>query len=339
MPFDFVAMHRKSGDEARLITLYENSINFEEDICLGFRLPSGKKAKIWRDNKINSISTNEAKYAEPKNIFENIYFRFRDGKNKSVINTAIQEYKLFDFDIYHFDCGMDLFRDMRFVKQLKKMNKKIVCCYFGSDLRARGIFREMDEMSDLNLTVEFDHIKLHKNINYLFFPFDVEKYTVKKKNNSKIKIVHSPTNRKYKGTEKIIKVINEISKSRNIEFILLENTAREKVIEIKSECDLAIDQVGGESGGTGYGKNSIETLSMGIPTFTEFTEDYLKFLNDNPFIHSTADTLGENLIRLIDNPDLRNEISLKGRKWVEDYHSFDSVYKKLRNYYEKSGII
>ena len=49
--------------------------------------------------------------------------------------------------------------------------------------------------------------------------------------------------------------------------------------------------MGGEIGGSGYGKNSIENLSMGVPTFTEFTEDYLKFIKENPFIHSTIETL------------------------------------------------
>ena len=118
---------------------------------------------------------------------------------------------------------MDFFRDLRFAKELKKRGKKIVCCYFGSDLRTRGIFKELDEMSDLNLTVEFDHLEMHDNINYYLFPFDDKEYEIKKKNNKKIKIIHSPTNRIFKGTDKIINVINEIEKERQIEFILLEN--------------------------------------------------------------------------------------------------------------------
>lgn len=339
MPFDFVQMHRESGIESNLITLYKNSVHFEEDICLGFELPQGKAAKIWRDKKTETADISELKYIESRNIPEKLFFYLRDLKHKSKIKEAIEKYKLFDYDIYHFDGGMDLFRDLSFAKELKRRNKKIVCCYFGSDLRTRGIFRELDEMSDLNLTVEFDHLKIHKEIHYIYFPFDERKFSISKKNNKKIKIIHSPTNRRYKGTDRIIPVINEISKERDIEFLLLENIDREKLLEIKSECDIAIDQVGGEMGGTGYGKNSIENLSMGIPDVTEFSEDYRSFIKENPFVHSTIETLKENLIKLIDNEALRNELSVKGRKWVENYHSFSAVNKILMRIYEENNII
>ena len=92
-------------------------------------------------------------------------------------------------------------------------------------------------------------------------------------------------------------------------------------------------------GGSGYGKNSIENLSMGVPTFTEFSDDYRKFIKDNPFIHTTIDTLKDNLIKVIDNTALRNELALKGKEWVEKHHSFSAVNKTLLNYYEKFKII
>ncbi|MEO6693723.1 MAG: hypothetical protein ABIY50_06955 [Ignavibacteria bacterium] len=339
MPFDFVRMHRTFGAESRLITLFQNPINFEEDICLGFKLPAGKSAKLWRDSKIKNDIKPELKYILPKNIPEKIYFYLRDVKNKKKIYDAVNNYGLFDYDIYHFDGGMDFFRDLRFAKEIKKRKKKIVCCYFGSDLRSRGIFKGLDGMSDLNLTVEFDHLSIHKNINLLYFPFNENEFEIKRRNNPKLKIVHSPTNRKYKGTDKILNVISEVGKIRNIEFILMENAERSKVLEIKSNCDLAIDQVGGEFGGSGYGKNSIENLSMGVPTFTEFSDDYLNHIRNNPFINSTIDTLKENLLKVIDDEDFRKQLISKGRKWVEDNHSFTAVNKTLFEYYEKFEII
>ena len=339
MPIDFVKMHRASGIESNLITLYKNTINFEEDICFNLKLPGSRVSKKWRDSKAGSIRTGTLVYNKPKNLFENVYFRLRDYKNKGKIYDAIESYGLWNYDIYHFDGGMDLFRDLRFASELKKRKKKIVCCYFGSDLRSRGIFKELDEMSDLNLTVEFDHLSLHKNINYIFFPFDTGSVKAFSKNNPVIKIVHSPTNRKFKGTDKIIPVIENLKKEREFEFILLENTERNRLLDIKSKCDIAIDQVGGEFGGTGYGKNSIETLSMGIPTVTEFTEDYLKFIKDNPFVNSNIENLGENLKLLIDNESYRMELSVKGIEWVKKYHSYSSVNNLLTDLYGKYNII
>jgi glycosyltransferase involved in cell wall biosynthesis len=334
MPMDFVNMHNFFGIESRLITIYKNTLSFEEDISINLPINTGKLAKKWRDSKID-----ELRFYKPKNFLEATYFKFRDFKNRSKITSYIDDYKLYDYDIYHFDGGMDLFRDLRFAKELKKRGKKIVCCYFGSDLRTRGIFKELDDMSDLNLTVEYDHLNLYKDLNYLFFPFDTKNYPYLYKINSKVKIIHSPTNRIFKGTNKILQVIEELKKEKDFEFLLIENTEREKVLKLKRECNLAIDQVGGELGGTGYGKNSIENLSLGLPTITEFTDDYLKFIPENPFITCNIKSLKENLVKIIDKPELLQSYSENGRKWIEKYHSFESVNAKLMDLYKTKGII
>lgn len=342
MPLDFVRMHSQAGYESHLITLYKNTLDFEEDICINLDLPVNRISKKWRDSKVSVSdfdSTGKIKYYKPKNVFESIFFKLRDYKNSRLVKQYIESYNLYDYDIYHFDGGMDLYRDTRFAKELKKRKKKIVCCYFGSDLRTRGIFRELDEISDLNLTIEFDHLKLHPDINYIFFPFNVSDFNINKPNNKTLKIIHSPTNRLFKGTEKIIRVIEEVKKSRDIEFILAEKMSRKELLKLKSGCDIAIDQIGGVSGGTGYGKNSIENLSMGLPTITEFTKEYLDFIPENPFIHCTEDTLRETIIKITDNRKVLDDYSDKGREWAEKYHSFESVNRALTELYIKRGII
>jgi hypothetical protein len=234
---------------------------------------------------------------------------------------------------------MDLYRDVKFAKKLKENGKKIVCCYFGSDLRSRGIFKDLDEISDLNLTVEFDHQFIHPAINYIYFPFDTESYSFKINRNKILKIIHSPTNRLFKGTDKIIPVIEDLKKEIKIDFILAENMDRNSVLKLKSECDLAIDQVGGLFGGTGYGKNSIENLSMGIPTITEFTDEYLNFINNNPFIHTNIENLRETIINLNNNRETLENLAINGRKWVENTHSFEVVNRSLTELYSKYEIL
>lgn len=340
MPIDFVKMQREAGFHARLVTLFTNTLNFEEDLSLGLKSRAGRLARKWRDSKITKReSAPSLKYYRPKNSIEGLYFTLRDLKNQSRISSFIKEHGLYDFDIYHFDGGMDFYRNLRFAKELKRRGKKIVCCYFGSDLRTRGIFKELDEMSSLNLTVEFDHLKIHSKIHYLFFPFDERQFQPRFNQNPVVRIVHSPTNRVFKGTDKILKVIEEVKEERQIEFLLLENRDRNEVLEIKAGCDLAIDQVGGEMGGSGYGKNSLETLSMGIPTFTEFSPDYFRFLGNNPFIQSTIDTLKANLLRFIDDAGLRKERSAEGIEWVKRTHSFKAVNERLMELYNMHNII
>ncbi|MBN1632960.1 MAG: glycosyltransferase [Ignavibacteria bacterium] len=360
MPYEFVKTHRKYGCNSRLVTMYQPSLGFEGDINLNLKLTSGKFSSFYRkktqDAEIqkqvqNYISTaifpseklqdkkNKIKYYRELSFFEQMYFWYRDFKNSIVIEEAINKYSLYKFDIYHFDGGMDLYRDFRFLKELKSKGKKIIACYFGSDLRTRGIFREMDELSDLNLTVEFDHLSLHPDIHFTYFPFECCNTSAKKCFNKKLKIVHSPTNRFYKGTDKIIGVIEKIKKDYDFEFVLLENMNHDEVLRIKRDCDLAIDQVGGIAGGSGYGRNSIENLAMGIPTISEFSDDYLKFIGDNPFINSNIKKLGDVIADIIRNPDRLIDISQKGIEWLERTHSYKAVNERLTSIYKEKEII
>jgi glycosyltransferase involved in cell wall biosynthesis len=344
VPYDFYKMHKACGDKSRIVTLHQNERVFPEDICLDLPLPNQSLAKILRRKKIQSLEEKErdtAHYFNSKYLFEKYYYRLYDLLIQSKIEKAISDFSLSDFDIIHYDGGLDFYRDSRQALKWKKQGKKIVCCYYGSDLRIRGLIKELDEISDLNITSEYDHLALKKDLKYLFYPYDTSELPEQKERNSYvIKIVHSPTNRKYKGTELIISVINKIKKERNIEFLLIENIDRSKLLEIKSGCDISIDQVGGTMGGTGYGKAGLETLAMGIPTITNMTKDYAVWLPENPFVvANNFDELYKSLVELIDNENYRIENGKKGIEWVHKYHGFASVNENLMKLYREKGIL
>ncbi len=348
VPLSFVKMHRKMGDDSLLVTFYRTKQNFPEEISLDFRISRNYFARFWRQIKVSknilSVEKKEKSYPlyfEPKNFLESLYFDLREVLRSKKISEFIEKYKLYDYDIIHYDGGMDFFRDSRIAKQWKTDGKKIVCCYFGSDLRSRGLLKELDKISDLNLTTEFDHLEMHPDIHYIFYPYEGDDVPSKIHNeDKKVKIVHSPTNRIFKGTNLILKVIEEVKKIRDIEFILLENLPREKVLKVKSTCDICIDQVGGKFGGTGYGKSGLESLVMGIPTITNMTEAYQKFLRDNPFVVANNEKeLKEKLIELIDNKNLREDIGKRSIEWVKQYHSYENVYKQLIHLYKQHGIL
>jgi len=343
--YDYYKMHNQSGDFSRLITFHKTKFNYPEDICLNIPLPQNKFANYWRLKKVIEVENSDQKtlkYFKPKNFLEKIYFEFRDWKRKPIFEEVIKEYKLNEFDIIHYDTGMDFYRDCSQAKKWKKEGKKIVCCYDGVDLRIRGIFKELDEISDLNITSEYDHLKLKDDLIYFFYPFDTSQLpNFQIKNNKKVVIVHSPTNRKYKGTDLILSVIDKIKDIRKIDFKLLENVPHAELLRIKQHADICIDQVGGSYGaGTGYGKAGLETLAMGIPTITNMTDEYRNWLPENPFVvANNAQELYDVLIKLIDSPDLRYEIGMKGMEWVEKYHGFKNVNDKLKELYKQKGII
>jgi hypothetical protein len=347
VPYLITDMQRHFGAEATLVTLHRSTLTFPEDVCLNLPLPRHKLAHWWREHKSGETTPVEryesgpgtsAPIHTPRNVFEDVYFRYDDRRRERVVEEAIERYNLDRFDVVHYDGGMDFFRDSRTAKRWKASGKRIVCHYMGSDLRVRGIVPEMDALSDLNLTNESDHLLLHRDIHYLYIPFDTKPYPAFTPHPGTLRIVHAPTNRFMKGTAFILPVIEAVKKVRDVEFVLVENTRHEEVLRIKQTCDIAIEQVG-NLGGTGYGRNSLETLAMGIPTITEMTPDYLAWLPENPFLLATRRTLFDVLLNVIDNSDLRAEYGSKGRAWVQQYHSYESVHARLQNLYREHHIL
>ena len=347
VPYNMMDMQRRFGTDARLVTLHRSTLTFPEDICLDLPLLRNQLATWWRRRKSQSARSVEISLSDlrarlpvhsPKNLLEALYFRFDDLRRTQVVRRAFDQFRFDEFDIIHYDGGSDFFRDSRIAKRWHREGKKIICHYMGSDLRLRGIISEIDRIADLNLTNESDHLLRHPNIHYIFIPFDVTSFTVRRAENPRLRIVHAPTNRAMKGTELILPVIEELKKHREIEFVLLENKPHDEVLRIKQTCDLAIEQVG-NLGGTGYGRNSLETLALGIPTITEMTKDYVAWLPENPFVLATPQTLLERLIELVDDPRIRAEKAKVGRKWVEKYHSYEAVHNRLMDLYREHHII
>lgn len=348
VPNSFVQMHRTCGDEAKLVTFYRTPYKFPEEACLNYYVPRNFVSTFWRRTKITNLHQSVVKrektypiYFEPRNFFESLYFDLAETLRTKKIMKFIEEHELNKFDIIHYDGGMDFFRDSQIAKNWKIDGKKIVCCYYGSDLRSRGLMRELDRISDLNLTSEFDHLKMHPNIHYIFYPFNIDELPKKIKSNSNIvRIIHTPTNRKFKGTNLILKVINRVKKERKIEFVLLEKQPRSKVLKAKASCDICIDQVGGRMGGTGYGKSGLESLGMGIPTITNMAKEYEGFLHPNPFVVANNENeLYTRLIELIDSAELRKNIGIKSQEWVKEHHSFEKVNEVLKQHYREHGIL
>ncbi|MFM8456584.1 MAG: hypothetical protein ACKOAK_07435, partial [Ignavibacteria bacterium] len=221
-------MHKAHGEHSRLITLHNNPLGFTEDICLDFPIFRSSFARSYRLSTSlvkRGITQSQAMFWKPTSLIDKCYFALQTKSRIARIEHLIETEALDAFDIIHYDGGLDFTRDSRFAKRWKAMGKSIVTCYYGSDLRARGIIREMDEMSDLKLTSEFDHLALKNDLEYVFYPYDPGELPAVNpdKDFSSIRIVHSPTNRLYKGTELILSVIDKLKKSFIFEFHLLEN--------------------------------------------------------------------------------------------------------------------
>ncbi|MCH7611946.1 MAG: glycosyltransferase [Candidatus Marinimicrobia bacterium] len=340
--------HESRGNECTFITLYHTTHDYDPGICLDLPLV---KASPWymksRHRYYQLARGAEGDYREkdgyppvwtPNSTPEKWYFQFRDWLWSFKVEPAIEALRLFDYDVYHLDWGLEFYRDGRFVKKLKEAGKPIICTYHGQDLRTRGVIAIIDKASSLNVTSELDLMQKHPDLEYLFLPYDTSRHGQPQTVNHPIRICHSPTNRYYKGSETIIPICEKLAKDENIEFVLIENMPHDKAQHVKQSCDILIDQVHNR-GGWGYGMNSVEALSMGLCCVTELIPQYVDFIPDHPFVNVTGDVLYETLLELIENPNKIMEFKKRGRKWVVKYHDLHNTTDVLYNYYEKRGII
>ena len=269
-------------------------------------------------------------FGNAKEFLDSVFLSFKDLIWQPIISKAIKKFNLVDFDVVHFESGMDFLKNESFVKKLRKM-KKIICHYHGEDLRSRGVMPFIDKVSDLNLTNELDLLQKHPNIEYLFLPFDTSRFDKKTRLNKTMRIGHAPTNRFYKGSDHIIAICEKLQKEGKIEFDLIENVSNRIALKRKKNLDIFIDQIGNR-GGWGYGMNSIESLSMGVCTLTEMNHEYESFIRDHPFVNINKNSLKSILEELMNNHERVLSKGSEGKTWVENYHDINKVADKLYKY-------
>ena len=248
VPITFVKAERKLGFNSRLITLAKNSRGYEEDICLdlpflNFRGFTNFKRLIGGKSRTEITNHTPQRTALPhkwkSNKLEKLFINIREYFWKSKIEAALKLINIDQFELIQLDGGIGFFRDGTDILELKQKGKKIICCYTGSDLRLRGVIPQIDVISDLNVSVEFDHLSLHPKIHHVFFPFDATKFEqAAADENGKILIGHSPTNRSAKGSDIIIPVVKELEKKYPAKLVLIENLPYKQALELKNKCHI-----------------------------------------------------------------------------------------------------
>jgi len=329
-----------------VLSVFRNEFNFRDDICLNLKWypKKGFNRKIQK-----SILGNAKRYTDytqrskdqiyyedlSGKFYKTLFFRLRDTINRSLIKKAIKQYDLLGYDFYIYETGAPLSRDFYFEKLLVKNNKKFMNWYIGLDVRIRGIHKFMDENAVISVTGELDHLTLKPELKYMFGPFNnklSEKYITN--NNDKLQIVHAPRNRIFKGTDKIIDLINQLRVTHGhlFDFYLLENMTFDEVIEVKRKCDLLIEQIG-DKGGWGYGFNSLEAFALGLAVATEMNEHYEKFLSDHPFININENNFKEKIVEVIKDRELLNRKKEEGREWLKKTHSVENAANRILEIY------
>ncbi len=337
--------HRSRGNECRWVTFFRNRFGFEEDLCFDLHwMPTSGWVHLFRRGALAAKGLREVSdlpgnppFWKPPTILGALFFRMRDALNASRIRRRIDEWQLNDYDVYHFEGGVDPFRNCNWASELARRGKGIACFYHGSDLRNRGVIPRMNEVSQLNLTSEIDLLERLPGMKYLFLPIDTDALKpVPRREDGIIRICHAARNRWFKGSDHIEAVVLSLKDRYPIDWVMIEDVPHQQAIKLKAECDIFIDQIT-DRGGWGYGASSVEALALGLTVLTRINPRAGAFLGDHPFIDITADTLEAKLVEIIEEPALREDTARKGRDWVVRHHGIDAVMEKLYDYYREAG--
>ena len=162
------------------------------------------------------------------------------------------------------------------------------------------------------------------------------------KENKTLKIGHAPSNRGFKGTSDILKVIKKLEdKGYEFEFVLIENVSHNEAKEIYKTLDIMIDQL--YAGW--YGGLAVELMALAVPVLCYIRESDLKHIPENmaedlPIINVNPETILEILKELIllERADLK-EIGKNSRSFVQKYHDPIVVVKSVIDDFENHSIL
>ena len=148
---------------------------------------------------------------------------------------------------------------------------------------------------------------------------------------NKIRIIHAPSHRAFKGTKFVIEAFDDLRKNYNsIEMVLVEGKTQKEAFELYKTADIIIDQL---FAGT-YGVFAIEAMALGKPVITYISDDMKnKLPPDLPIVSANSTNLKTVLETLINDAKLRHDLGVASRKYVENYHDYRYCAYLLRDIY------
>ena len=278
----------------------------------------------------------------PPGPLERVWYPLKDWFIRRRIPGIIRKFRLGGYDVVHFDGARDLTWSADLARALKAGGAKIVCVFYGTELRVDGVVPALDRLSDLNVTLESDHVYIHPDIHFVYLPFELN-FELKaappadRPPGGRLRIVHAPSHRYNKGTDIILPVIERLKARFDFEFVLVEGLSQDECRKVKYTCDLCVDQIGNR-GGTGYGISSLEMFAAGIPCLTDFTDFLSASLPGHPFYLASPETLEPALAEILAHPQELRERGDRSRQWLRETHGYESVHPRMRGLYGKIGL-
>jgi glycosyltransferase involved in cell wall biosynthesis len=242
-------------------------------------------------------------------------------------------------DIFHFYFGLTLVPKKLQFPILRAMRRKSVFHFLGADIRETP--REK-----LGYGLKADARIVGSYAALRFVPFDahvlppgieVHRYEPAPPSESDvIRIVHAPSNKEKKGTEFVVKAVEDLKKRYSVELDVVHGVRNEDALARYRRADIIVDQLLRDW----HGVFAIEAMALGKPVVTSLDEDAVRqteraFGIELPILAATKDDVAEKLAWLIERPEERMRRGAAGRAYVEHVHDVDQMADRLLSIYGK----
>ena len=261
-----------------------------------------------------------------------------------------------EIDDFHSHAGDTLLSDQSDLDLFKKNKARVIAEYLATE--GRYIFNDLPlpyapkefispeerlhrQKRLLHLIDRCDAVILHSEGQYPYLPqplskpvcivplrVDIKGITPQyETGNERLRIVHAPTNRKFKGTGRILESLKHVKE--DFELVLVEGKTPEEAMKIYRTADIIIDQISGGS----YGVFSIEAMALGKPVIAYISEQTRLRHPLLPVVSADFDSLSEVVSSLLSDRPRRIHLGKCGRKYVERYHENMRVTALLPDLY------
>jgi len=277
---------------------------------------------------------------------------------------------LHSYDLFIFTFGTSFFPGFIDYPILRLCKKKIVCAFFGDDIRYWYAYRERMRMIDQPEYTEAEHadyygsrknffdrqlakVKIAERYSNLILsqpsmdqlqtrpymrlniPLDLSLFRFAVPNREVPVVLHAPTDTGIKGTKYIRAAVDELKREGvHFEFRLIENVSNSQLREMLTNADIVIDQVMSTTVAT----FAVESMATGNAVLAKYHPEISRVPGICPVINVTHLNIAERLREVIVNRELRRVLAYAGRTYVEKYHDHVHVAGQILDWLKPGGI-
>ena len=358
--FTFFYLHRKLTNQDRRVRILQISplttkpyiisrvlreLGYDSDF-----LAIGDPSRYWLKygDKGYDFNINSVKYSHLKRPFYELFHFWR----------SVYRYDVFHYHfLTHFFPGFGLCE----LKYLKRLKKKIIFHFRGCDIREKGPTLKKYDLSccaecdypleacknatkeknrrlakkygDVFLVTTPDLLQYIPEAHHLPFMRDLTDYesiSPAPKEKATLRIVHATNHDGIEGTRYVEAAVAKLkSEGYPVELLIVRRIPHERALQIFKSADICVGKLM-----MGYYANfQIESMALGKPTFCYIREDLKNFAPDCPIVNTTPKDVYENLRRLYEDKNLREDLGRKGMEFVKKVHDNVEIGRKLLRYY------